>query len=212
MATASASGPGGFSYAQAARGRQQAAATSATPDMSPSKDWADDVEAGVKPKVEESGEEAQDNLKSSITERVKVESKTPSSPSGVSSPDIAASATSHDDVSSTAQNGSSLSSWEAKSQSSDTLAASEPAWIAERKERQSTQKDVPSKGGNTSVMPEQKSAVLHDAPLPTVNPWAKRAEEAKAKQPAPVPKPASTATQTVRVSLKHVRPKANNAF
>ncbi|QIX02476.1 hypothetical protein AMS68_007993 [Peltaster fructicola] len=200
MASTTAAGPGGFSYAQAARGKQQstasaAAAAAAPADMTPTKDWAEELEATTGSKVQESIEESQDTVKSSITDRIKVESKHPSSSSGVSSPDVAASATSHDDVSSSTQNGSSLSSWEAKSQSSDTVVPTEPAWIAERKERQSTQKsDTPSNSANTTTVPEQKTTMLHEAPLPTVNPWAKRAEEAKAKTPShSASKPMTTA-------------------
>ena len=205
--------PSGFSYAQAARGRSSAA-TSQTPsskvtsgtatpatgllsDTPPSTNWADDVEATVEDKSGEPQKARQEETPSSqptesTVDQAKSEDKAPNGTSGTPSPDLPASSstTTKEDDSSSAPNGSSSeSTWETKSQTS------EPAWIADRKERQSS-----SHASDKTVKPEKKSKdsaasapsspmVLQDAPPPPVNPWAKRAEEAKAKMAA-LPKPA----------------------
>ena len=221
---------GGFSYAQAAKGRVSNAtsqapsskvtsgaatpATSMLPEIGGG-NWADDVELSVGDKLPEAHEEAQESSKSvevkSAVERAKFEEKAQNS-SGVSSPDLAASATSNDDASS-AQNGSSQTSWEeAKSQASETPQLTEGSWIAARAARvdmrQSDDKkksDTPSKGkksrGEKAEKPEKveaapppKPVVLYEAPAPTVNPWAKRAVETKAKAPPAQPSPPKAAT------------------
>jgi len=216
------SNPGGFSYAQAAKGRvsnansqgpsskvTSGAATPATGMLSDigsgaGSNWADDVELSVGDKLPEAHEEVSENgkpaeLKSAV-ERAKSEDKAQNNSSGVSSPDLAASATSNDDASS-AQNGSSQTSWEAKSQASETPVSTEGSWIAARAARAETQQtpsttkksDSPPKGKKNrgekaekaEPAPPPKPVVLTDAPAPTVNPWAKRAEESKAKVPPP---------------------------
>ncbi|KAK3700968.1 hypothetical protein LTR37_015674 [Vermiconidia calcicola] len=208
--------PSGFSYAQAAKGRASTATSqapsskvtsgAATPatgtlgELTPGGNWADDVEASVGEKKTELPPIRQDESKSPLTkdgtvELAKSEEKQ-STVSGVSSPDLAASSstTTNQDDSSSAPNAlSSESTWETKSQTS------EPAWIAERKERQSnpqqnekpTKSDKKAKEASPSSPPP--SVALHDAPLPTVNPWQKRAEEAKAKTTTAPPKAAPAA-------------------
>lgn len=221
--------PGGFSYAQAAKGRASNAASqapsskvtsgAATPATGMLSDigggnWADDVELSVGDKQPEAHEEAPESSRpvevKSAVERAKSEEKAQNS-SGVSSPDLAASATSNDDASS-AQNGSSQTSWEAKSQASETPQSTEGSWIAARAARadmqQSSDKkksDTPSKGKKgkgekadksekTEAAPAPpKPVVLYEAPAPTVNPWAKRAEETKAKAPHAQPSPPKAA-------------------
>ena len=106
-----------------------------------SSNWADDVDLAAADKQPQSSEEPQEKSKpaepKSVVERAKAEEKAQTT-SGVSSPDLAASATSNDDASS-ANNGSSQTSWDGKSQASETPAATEgPAsgsWIAARAER-----------------------------------------------------------------------------
>lgn len=204
MAGIASASPGGFSYAQAAKGRAPAPpsqsssakgasgpstpATGALPEPSPARDWADDVDLSVKEKAVASAEVSRDRskqseAKSSAVERAKSEDKAHNHSSGISSPDLAGSASSHDDVSS-AQNGSSQTSWEAKSQASEAPHPSEPAWIVERKERQTGSQaiDAAPDGKNKSEDSLPKaSPALHDAPPPAVNPWTRRAEVAKAK-------------------------------
>lgn len=227
---AATSSPNGFSYAQAAKNGRSPAATSsqttpasqptpskvtsgtATPatssfsELTPGGSWADDVEESAGDKAREVSKEAQEQdrsapVKDGAVERAKSEEKAQSSTSGVSSPDLAASSstTTKDDDSSSAPNGSSSeTTWETKS------STSEPAWIAERKERQSSSQssDHTVKGEKKSKEPKEpplpspvKPVALQEAPPPPVNPWMKRAEEAKAKlvvqQPAPKPVVAS---------------------
>lgn len=220
--------PGGFSYAQAAKGRvsnatsqapsskvTSGAATPATGMLSDigGGNWADDVELSVGDKLPETHEELTERSKpvevKGAVERAKSEEKAQNS-SGVSSPDLAASATSNDDASS-AQNGSSQTSWEAKSQASETPQSGEGSWIAARAARADMQQisgnkksDTPSKGKKNRgdkaektekvEAPPPKPVVLTEAPAPTVNPWAKRAEETKAKAPAAQPSPPKPAT------------------
>ena len=113
-------------------------ATGTFSELSAGGDWADDVEASVGEKGREHTEAASEYNNSSqpresAVERAKSEDKTQNAGSGVSSPDlIASSSTTVDDTSSAPTNVSSETTWETKSQSS------EPAWIVERKERQSS--------------------------------------------------------------------------
>ena len=215
MAAPTSSPGGGFSYAQAAKGRQQSSATQATPskpassaattvgnavtEFAPGGNWADDVEATVRDRPAESQKPAQESskqapAKDSAVERAKLEEKSNTVASGVSSPDLAGSAspTTKDDESSTAPtNGSSETTWETKSQ------ASEPSWIADRKERQSntnksesTVKSGKKPKGKAAEEPAPPPVVLHEAAVPTVNPWMQRSAKFAAQQPAP--KPATT--------------------
>lgn len=249
MAGPGVSSPGGFSYAQAAKGRvatptsqapsklTSGAATPATDilaDFAPaaSSNWADDEDLAVADKLPQSSEEPQEKSKAmepkSVIERAKAEEKAQTT-SGVSSPDLAASATSNDDASS-ANNGSSQTSWDAKSQASETPAATEgPAsgsWIAARAERAERQSDTrhkhESSGGKSkknkaekteeAPAPPPKPVVLTEAPAPTVNPWAKLAEAQKAKQAAaPQPAPKHTQAPGPAANLKeNQRPRADS--
>ncbi|TKA28738.1 hypothetical protein B0A50_03066 [Salinomyces thailandicus] len=161
-------------------------------DITTGGNWADDVEASAAEKPAESqkasGAGKQAAAKDSGVERAKSEEKTQNVASGVSSPDLtcSASTTTKDDDSSTAPtNGSSETTWETKSQ------ASEPAWIAERKERQSSSQNSDNtvkgskKSKDTSAQPPPKPVVLQEAAVPTVNPWMQRKEALSAKATAP---------------------------
>lgn len=248
MAGPGVSSPGGFSYAQAAKGRASTAtsqapsskvtsgaATPATGMLSEFEnttgvDWADDMDYLPPVKQSQANEEPQEKSKpaelKSVVERAKAEEKAQNS-SGVSSPDLAASATSNDETSS-ANNGSSQTSWEAKSNASETQQATDASgsgsWItarAERAERQSgsNKNESSGKGRKNKAekteeqpAPPPKPVVLTEAPAPTVNPWAKRAEENKAKQ-ATVPQSAPTPAQapSAAANLKeNQRPRADS--
>jgi la-related protein 1 len=185
--------------------------------------WADDVENATTPKTD--GHEAAvpeqpkvAPVKETAVERTKSESRVASGSSGVSSPNMAVtpSTTTTTDDSSSAPNTttSSETTWETKSQ------GSEPAWIAERKERQThddkdekSDERPPRRGGkkggdkpngdkeskdSAAPKPEPKPVVYTDAAPPAVNPWAKRMEETKPKAVAVplTPRPATTSVAT----------------
>ncbi|EME87463.1 uncharacterized protein MYCFIDRAFT_212893 [Pseudocercospora fijiensis CIRAD86] len=182
-------------------------------ELGPNGNWADDVEASVGEKLE-SRKAAQESAKSvpakdSAVERTKVESKVVNGTSGVSSPEpaVASSTSNTDDSSVPNTTTSSETTWETKSQNS------EPSWIAERKERQNHDKTEKSderssrKSGKkgdkdakeaSTPKPEPKLVVLTESTPPAVNPWARRAEEQKARavslpqpsKPSPVASPA----------------------
>lgn len=207
---ASAFSPGGFSYAQAAKGRSSlpqsqtpsskvtsGAATPATgtfSDLTPGSNWADDMESSVKDK--KSDEQAMQletekslDPKDASVERAKAEDNQ-QHVSAVSSPDMTASsstATKEDDASSAPNATSSESTWETKSQTS----TSEPAWIAERTARQSNghQSDKESKKKEKSkeapAVQEAAPLVLQEAPIPE-NFWTKRAAARTQDAPKPV--------------------------
>ncbi|KAI7366769.1 hypothetical protein KC354_g3917 [Hortaea werneckii] len=228
---AATSSPCGFSYAQAAKGKsstgnaQSNKATSGTTtpgsssisELTPGANWADDVEADAKDKPAESQKAGSESnkpavAKDSAVERAKQEEKAQTPTSGVSSPDLAASAstTTKDDESSTAPtNGSSETTWETKSH------ASEPSWIADRKERQSTKNENNSKGGKKSKKEEQpppKPVILHEAAVPTVNPWLQRKEALGPKPVAQQPssKPAQKAPQESAPLKENQRPQVDS--
>ena len=231
--------PSGFSYAQAAKGQTSATASQTpstkiasetpTPPTGPlsepgsTSNWADDVEAVAGNKTRELQKPSPEtnkipHVKETAVDRAKSEGKLQGASSGVSSPDLAASSsttTNTDELS--AQNGtSSESTWETKSQTS------EPAWVAERKERaglNTSEGNMNKSGADEAKAPEPaqpapKPLVLHEAPPPAVNPWAKRAEEAKAKSAATAvaaaaqlpPKPA-TATATAVATRENQQPR-----
>ncbi|KAF2161844.1 hypothetical protein M409DRAFT_27900 [Zasmidium cellare ATCC 36951] len=247
------SSPSGFSYAQAAAKAHAPATNSQTPsskvtsgtatpatgtfsELGPNSNWADDVEATEGDKTTESRKTAQkqaepSQAKDSAVERTKSESRAQNGSSGVSSPDLTASSstTNTDDASSAPSGGSSSeTTWDTKSQNS------EPAWIAERKERQSGPADEGrgkrgKKEGKESKeakeakeateapipQPPPKPVVLHDAPPPAVNPWAKRMENAKSKPAAPISiqslsRPAPPAPHTQSGLKENQRPRADS--
>lgn len=218
MAATNVGPTGGFSYAQAAKGRTAAAASqpvssklasepagNALPDLSAKSDWAEEVEGSttVKPVEEQKHTQA----KEGPVDRARAEDKASNGASGISSPDLTASSsttTKEEEVMSPPNGASSESTWENRSQVSD------PSWIAERKERQngsgtrerSVKGDTGEKaekgerkGKGTPAPQPPKPVALHEALPPTVNPWLKRAEDAKAKVPS-IPK-ATTAGVTV---------------
>jgi la-related protein 1 len=244
MAAANSS-PSGFSYAQAAKGRApvptpqaqhgkpiSGAATPATAsftELTAGGNWADDVEASVTEKTTPEAQKAAPEqgkgvqAKDSAVERAKSEGKAQGTASGVSSPDLTASASTstHDDDASTAPtDGSSadVTSWEQKSQSS-----SEPAWIAERKERQSNSQPSEQQNGKGSKKAKESSSttttpplppkqpVLTDAAPPQVNIWTLRAEQRNAKQQQAAqqqpPKPAPSPTTEANSLKENQRPR-----
>ena len=228
--------PSGFSYAQAAKGRTSAA-TSQTPpskvtsgaatpatgtfsELTPGSNWADDVEASVGSKKGEAQKAQQEENKNSqskesAVERAKTDDKLHNSTSGVSSPDLAASSsttTKEDDASSAPNGSSSETTWDTKSQTS------EPSWIAEREKRQNGSQasestataDKQSKEMDAVSSPPSTPVVLQEAPPPMVNPWQKRAEEAKAKMAAmPKPAPVTQASDT-SVLKENQKPRADS--
>lgn len=225
--------PSGFSYAQAARGTSAPASQApsskvtsgaATPansvslEASSGGNWADDVEENEVSKAVETpnveshdGEVAQ--LKDSAITRTKMEEKlsngTPESASPLHTGSSTASTTTRDDSPSAPTGSSSDITWESKSQ------ASEPAWIVERKERQngshgSDDTAKPERKGkkNASTPKEEpKAVVLQEALPPTVNPWQKRAEDAKAKT-VPIPKPTTASPDSAPVQKENQQPPA----
>lgn len=228
--------PSGFSYAQAARG-QSSVATSQTSASKPAattssasigiladvttprSNWADDVEASVSLKSSESQKARQDELgssqpKESLPDRAKLDDKTVNGASSVSSPDLAASVSSATkeeyDILSPPNGSSSESTWEMASQVSES-------WIVDREKKQSASqtRERPSKedkrGKDPGAKPAPKPVVLHDAPPPPVNPWLKRAEEAKAKAIAQPLRSPGVAPSTDSNALKeNQRPRADS--
>lgn len=228
------SSPSGFSYAQAARGTtappsqtssSQVTSGAATPAKSISLEtsgggnWADDVEDNEVPKVARpqaaDSEEAKPALpKDSAIDRTKAEEKLLNGVSGVSSPETTGSSTAstatRDDSPSAPTGSSSDVTWDTKSQ------ASEPAWIAERKERQNgsngsegTAKPERKSKKNASTQSEEpKAVVLQESLPPPVNPWQKRAEDAKAKVTA-APKPSPSVSSPAPLQKENQSPASN---
>jgi la-related protein 1 len=174
-----------FSYAQAAKGmstpvtQSKPASGAATPakdtipttvngSAGPAPSWADDAESESATEQPTTAREVQPQTSSSTPAQPTHSVET----SSISSPDLGASASSastvtkDDDVSSL-PNASSESTWDNKSQASTSVDKS-----AEPVEKTS---EKVKKGKNTVVKP------LQEAPLPTVNVWKKRADEAKSK-------------------------------
>ncbi|SMY20234.1 unnamed protein product [Zymoseptoria tritici ST99CH_1A5] len=225
-------------------------ATGTFSELAPNTSWADDVEAvsgekseksekSEKTEITEKTEKTEDSRKEPeeqvnvapakdiAVERTKAESIPQNTSSAVSSPDLAAtSSTTNTDDSSSMPNGtsngtsSSETTWETKSQNS------EPAWIAERKERQTTEPAAsPTKASSghersgkrgkkeprepkepALPQPPPKPVVLTEAPPPAVNFWAKRAEEAKSRPVAvPLTPRAVATTQASSNNKENVR-------
>lgn len=181
-----------FSYAQAAKGISTPTSTSkpASGSATPAKDassvsgpdanasqanWAEDVEA-------ESHSEQPPVAREVTTEQpasVAPKSSQPADASNVSSPDLGASSSStvtkDDDVSSVPNTASESTTWDNKSQASTSVDKSvEPV--------EKTSEKV--KKGKNAV-----AKALHEAPVPTVNPWKIRADEMKSKVQKAAPSP-----------------------
>ncbi|KAJ5058995.1 hypothetical protein J3E74DRAFT_466595 [Bipolaris maydis] len=181
-----------FSYAQAAKGISTPTSTSkpASGSATPAKDatsvsgpdanaspvnWAEDVEA-------ESHSEQPSVAREARTEQPASVAPKPSQPadaSNVSSPDLGASSSStvtkDDDVSSVPNTASESTTWDNKSQASTSVDKSvEPV--------EKTSEKV--KKGKNAV-----AKALHEAPVPTVNPWKIRADEMKSKVQKAAPSP-----------------------
>ncbi|KAF2869705.1 hypothetical protein BDV95DRAFT_608547 [Massariosphaeria phaeospora] len=192
-----------FSYAQAARGKPSATASPAPPrkpssgSATSAKDsnaapstphvlsvasWADDAEAQDSSADGASTVRVEPRAASPVSKEA--ESVQPPATSAVSSPDLGASSSStvtkDDDVASL-PNGSSESTWENKSQASTSVDKS-----AEPTENLG---DMPK--GKEIERASSKS--LQEAPIPAMNFWKQRAEEAKLKatHKGSAPKPAS---------------------
>ncbi|KAL6155702.1 hypothetical protein ACJQWK_05227 [Exserohilum turcicum] len=173
-----------FSYAQAAKGisTPTSASKPTSGTATPAKDantaagpganaspanWAEDVETESRPDQPAVAREAR-------TEQPASSPAKPSQPadaSNVSSPDLGASSSStvtkDDDVSSVPNTASESTTWDNKSQASTSVDKSvEPV--------EKTSEKV--KKGKNAV-----AKALHEAPVPTVNPWKLRADEMKSK-------------------------------
>ncbi|KAF2661421.1 hypothetical protein K491DRAFT_587223 [Lophiostoma macrostomum CBS 122681] len=203
MATSRRSGsdvsavPVPFSYAQAAKGLSNSSSSTAAPSKpssgttTPSKEahvapstahrgsvpsWADDAEA--EDTATEKPQISRDSRTSAGSASVKpTDAQNPITTSGVSSPDLSSSTiVKDDDLSSQHASSESTSTWENKSQASTSVEkTTEPV--------EKTSEKVKGKNSN-----KDNFKPLQDAPIPAVNPWARRAElSAKtAQKPAPV--------------------------
>ncbi|CAI6249543.1 unnamed protein product [Periconia digitata] len=211
--------PATFSYAQAAKGLSappSAAASkptsgSATPakdsqiTMSPSAagamSWADDAEANDTPS--ETASSSRETRTEQPVAPPKEPATTPQAPTEtlLSSPNLSASSastvTKDDDVSSI-PNTSSDSTWENKSQASTSIEKS-----ADTVEKPSG-KGEGKKGKGKGAAERVPAKPLQEAPVPMVNIWKQRAEEAKAKvvqRPAAAkPTPGANGTPQASVS------------
>lgn len=195
--------PAPFSYAQAAKGLSTTPSVPSKPSsgsVTPAKEaqslptnapaaavmsWADDAEANdSRPEKLSNAREPRTQPPPSAPKQSTASQ--PSTTSIVSSPDLGASSastvTKDDDVSSI-PNTSSDSTWENKSQASTSVDKS-----AEPTEKTSEK----GKGKNADSTPPKP---LQEAPVPVVNIWKQRAEEAKAKavQKPNTAKPAAAA-------------------
>jgi la-related protein 1 len=181
-----------FSYAQAAKGISTPTSTSkpTSGSATPAKDassasgpeanaspanWAEDVEAESHPEQPPVAHEAR--TEQSAPDAPK--SSQPVDASNVSSPDLGASSSStvtkDDDVSSVPNTASESTTWDNKSQASTSVDKSvEPTEKTSEKVK---------KGKNAVAKP------LHEAPVPTVNPWKIRADEMKSKVQKAAPSP-----------------------
>ncbi|OCL05107.1 hypothetical protein AOQ84DRAFT_379914 [Glonium stellatum] len=203
-----------FSYAQAAKGMSSGASTGASSKaasgtITPSKDstalpatiptgpsgmnWADDTETHIPP-AEQASEKPLGNREVQVNgaspQPKQAISQQQNSTSNVSSPDFGTSSSStlvkDDDVSSL-PNTSSESTWENKSQTSNSV------------EKAVDQGDNNSDKGKSKDSEKLPFKPLQEAPIPTVNIWTQRANEAakaKAAQSSPT-KPATTSPSQV---------------
>ena len=207
MATSRRSGsdvsaaPVPFSYAQAAKGISASVSSQATPSKpssgttTPSKEsnsvpptaprgsvpsWADDAESEDAPTEKQHGSH---EVRAPAPVSSKPINASNAITSGVSSPELGSSSTmvKDDDVSSHHAS-ESTSTWENKSQASTSVEkTSEPP--------QKTSEKVKGKNNN-----KDNFKPLQEAPIPTVNPWARRAElNAKAAPKPATARPSSTA-------------------
>ncbi|KAH8731220.1 hypothetical protein GQ44DRAFT_809245 [Phaeosphaeriaceae sp. PMI808] len=180
-----------FSYAQAAKGMSTPIASSkpTSGTVTPAKETIPATVNGALGSVQSWADDAE--IESQTEQSVPIPEPQPQEPpstsaqpiqsmetSSISSPDLGASSastvTKDDDVSSL-PNASSESTWDNKSQASTSVDKSvEPV--------EKTLEKV-KKGKNAVVKP------LHEAPLPAVNIWQKRADELKSKTQKPGPSP-----------------------
>lgn len=218
---------GGFSYAQAAKSRPFAApsaaqsskatsgvvtpATGSVAERAPGSSWADDVEANVVAAPQkQSQEQITESEKQEAVPSLKIDEQSQSGTPAITSPEIgttSGSTSNHDDASSVPNASSSESTWESKSQ------ASEPAWIADREKRQgsSFHSEETAKVEEKPKEAPPPKPQLQDAPPPTVNVWAARAQALKSKvvaQPLPAKARASIAAPEATPSKENPRPKA----
>lgn len=179
-----------FSYAQAAKGVSTPTTTSkpTSGSATPAKDaktgsgsdansspanWAEDNETESRPEQPAGAGEARPERSASTAAK----SSQPADASNVSSPDLGASSSStvtkDDDVSSIPNTASESTTWDNKSQASTSVEKS-----AEPVEKTSEK----VKKGKNAV-----AKALHEAPVPSVNPWKLRADEMKSKVPKVAP-------------------------
>lgn len=180
-----------FSYAQAAKGQVITKAQNITPssptstkgaeeissmltNMSSKVNWADegaDSSATDEPQANGETAEVQSRSGSHVAHSRVAEDQ-------VSSPDLGASSTStmvKDDDASSMPTSASESAWETKSQNSGQADATTSA-------SENTGRGGKGKKDNKEKAPAPKPVPLKEAPIPTVNFWAQRAQDTKAKQ------------------------------
>jgi la-related protein 1 len=208
-----------FSYAQAAKGLTSTGASVASSrspsgNITPAKDgltlppltseipagtsWADDAETG--PKDSHSSATTAVDAQSSPRIHSPVTHASAYTPNGVtspSSPDFGASSTStlaREDDAISIPITSSESTWENKSQSSTV--ADKPLEVSEKEPSKGRKKSGSRKNDKAADKAENEKTwfkPLQEAPIPPVNIWALRAQEAKSKVPA---KPIATSQPT----------------
>lgn len=204
-----------FSYAQAAKGISKPASGTATPakDQQTSvslangagiRNWAEDVETQQSTTTHKGIEQSsveQEVLTNGVHATSKnTASQLPNGTSGISSPDFGAASTStlgkDDDVSSI-QNASSESTWENKSQTSTAA--------EKTKEKDDAAAEHPE--GKKGKKEKAPPTILHEAPIPAVNIWKMRAEEAAKTRPTvPTSKPAPAGVAETRKKMDDGHP------
>ncbi|KAK4993946.1 hypothetical protein LTR50_000161 [Elasticomyces elasticus] len=236
----------GFSYAQAAQGRSpsvpatksssKASLGDITSDSSSTHEatggsWADDVETGTQQSASTKSSEIHNSHVTEHTPTTTTEdTKAPSGPSSISSPQFGASSTStmkEDDWSSN-PNGSSDSTWESKSQTSEVAVQpselhenNQPAEMQENKTDEGN-KDVEtgdkdrseSSDDSHGTIKQENSArapVLQEAPPPVVNIWKQRAQQfsAKTSTASPIPTKSIANASTGSSHSENPRPKTD---
>lgn len=151
--------------------------------------WADEGEAGSR--ALENGAEAAAKMDEAVANGIQSQAQQPGD-SGVSSPSVAASTTTKEDDTSSVPNASSESTWDNKSQASNTAEKPNDQGDAGPEKKQGKEK----KEKKEKAPPKP----LQEAPIPQVNIWKQRAEANAAKSKvgtaAPAVKPAASAAKS----------------
>ena len=172
----------GFSYAQAAKGRSpapspKAVSGSGTPstDATPgSSNWADDAETTEVNKADTSVKEKATSIVDSNVAG--------SAASSVTSPDTGNSSSSTKDDDTLSVQNASESTWDSKSQSSETNTKA-----VTKSDKSKKNKDDAKAADEPTKERKQPKPKLQDAPPPAVNIWQQRAQAQHHKAPAPAP-------------------------